>query len=88
MANYRPLYDHLEQQQQQAEQSRQDCRKHLKSLSDLHPDYDKLKKGLDYWTRLKNDLDSALYWFWKYGKEAQPFASPYYWAGFVSQGLR
>ncbi|MEB3356131.1 MAG: CHAT domain-containing tetratricopeptide repeat protein, partial [Synechococcales bacterium] len=86
--SYDALYQQLQQQQQQADQNRQDYRKQLKSLSESHPDYSQVKKRLEYWTRLKNDLDNALYWFEKYQNQDQPFASPYYWSGFVCQGLR
>ncbi|MBD2425575.1 CHAT domain-containing protein [Phormidium sp. FACHB-1136] len=86
--HYQPLRDQLAAQWKQAEQNFQNYRSQLKALAEPHPDYKPIKQGRDHWKRQKTAFASALYQFEQYQKQDCPFASPYFWAGFVSQGLR
>jgi len=82
--HYQPLRDQLAAQWKQAEQNFQNYRSQLKALAESHPDYKQTKQRQNHWKRQKKAFAEDLYKF----EQERPFASPYYWAGFVSQGLR
>jgi CHAT domain-containing protein/tetratricopeptide (TPR) repeat protein len=82
------LDQQLEQQQDQAETQRRSIERQRARLPAEHPDHDRLKRESEECDRLYQEIGQALKQLAKYQEAAHPFESPYYWAGFVSQGLR
>lgn len=83
-----PLNQQLEQQLAEAYYRRRTSKAQLESLPEDHRDRAIWKQEQEYWERLERELAKALDQLESYQKVAYPFQSPYYWAGFVCQGLR
>ena len=82
--HYPELHEYIDIQFKQANNNRKEAKARLKQLLKGTPEYERVEAEASQWNQIATKFSRSK----KRLKEFQPFAHPYYWAGFVSQGLR
>jgi CHAT domain-containing protein len=85
---YDEIFQYFKTQQKLAHKQYQDCNSRLENLTRDTSEDEKTKTEKKEWNEIMNKLKNSRNWFDQVIKEDLPFAHPYYWAGFISQGLR
>jgi CHAT domain-containing protein len=82
------LNSYLQQEARQAEEEYQQAKKKLKQIAKDTPEYQELAVEKENFNQIAKDFRNLWKKAEQYCKQELPFEHPFYWAGFISQGIR
>jgi CHAT domain-containing protein len=82
------LEKHLNQQLEQTGKNLEKANKNRKRLREGTPEYERWDEEYQRWDKIGDRIFKVKENLTKLCKEKYPFATPYYWAGFICSGLR
>jgi CHAT domain-containing protein len=85
---YGELDKYLQQQLRQAQTERKKLRQILQTLTENTEEYNKIDAQLKELNNIGNQIYKSIEYLKQYCQQEKPFAHPFYWAGFICQGLR
>ncbi|MEL6988911.1 MAG: CHAT domain-containing protein, partial [Bacteroidota bacterium] len=85
---YPKLHQYLTTRFKQAETNRKQAKQKLEQLNKETSEYTRMETEKKQWSKVANELRRSIQRLEQATKQPRPFAHPYYWAGFISQGLR
>lgn len=85
---YPQMHQYLKIQQKLASEKFKQSKDQLKQLTIGTLEYKQIETEIEEWGKLRIDIGESKALLEKSLGQPLPFAHPYYWAGFISQGLR
>ena len=85
---YPQMHSYLQTQQKLADKKFKQTKSQLKQLTKGTSEYKQIETEKNEWRKINYQLGKNKALLETYLEQSLPFAHPYYWAGFISQGLR